>query len=416
MIILDNVPKTTNCKKYSTIIIITLYPLSERDYHRFGIDLFLKNEYTVKILTLFPLFTKDYAKIGVHNLMEYEGHKQIFTYNELSSELGNYSPDSSLIIMHCPIMCNNLKIYRVFKNYAFDYAITNLGNLPSPTHHDSPKCYISSYTITQYIQSFSVKAVLDKLLALFPKKYYWLLGITPAKYYLVGGVSALKIDSEYYITDRTTIISAHSMDYDLYLDMVTSKSSQMNFKYKYCVFIDQYFPYHPDFAIDTGKSPCSEEKYYPALNQFFDYIEKKFNVIVIIAAHPRADYHLHPHAYPNRRVISGKTNLMVRDADFVIMHNSTAINYAVLFKKSIIFLTTDEMKYNNMGFYYDEIYTFAEYFGQTPINIDGDYSSLCEIPNIDDNIYEKYINDFIKIKNSPEKKIWEIFIDEIEKN
>ena len=144
-------------------------------------------------------------------------------------------------------------------------------------------------------------------------------------------------------------------------------------------------------------------------------MKKKFSVKVIIAAHPRAEYNLHPNAYPHRTVISGKTNYLVRDAEFVIMHSSTAISYAVLFKKPIIFLTTDEMKNNYGGLYDDATHTFARCLGQTPINIDGNYSSLCEIPKINDKLYEKYINDYIKIKNSPEKKIWDIFINEIEK-
>ncbi len=220
----------------------------------------------------------------------------------------------------------------------------------------------------------------------------------------------------YYISDKTTVINTHSMDYDRYLEMDPSKPAYLDKLSKYCVFIDEYFPFHPDYVVAGVKPPCTENKYYPSLNKFFDYVEKKFNLPVIIAAHQRADYNSHPKAYPYRTIISGQTNYLVRDAEFVIMHSSTAISYAALFKKAILFITTDELKENNDGLYDDAICTFARFFGKAPINTDGDYSSLCEIPAIDEKLYDKYINDYIKVKGTPKKKIWEIFIDEIEKH
>ena len=115
MNITDNVPATTNSKKYSTIIIITLYPLSERYYQRFGIDTFLKCGYVVKVLDVYPLFTKNYAEIVVNNRKDYEGYKQILSINELRSELNVYSPDNCLIIIYIHILYNSLKIYNAFK-------------------------------------------------------------------------------------------------------------------------------------------------------------------------------------------------------------------------------------------------------------------------------------------------------------
>ncbi|MBQ3718555.1 MAG: hypothetical protein II893_04060 [Methanomicrobium sp.] len=406
---------TKKQKKISTIIIITVHPFSERDYVRFGIDTFLENGYAIKVFVIFPMFTQNYADNVIPEIKNGIESKIISSANKIRSELRQYSPENCMIIMNCHIVYNSLKLYRVLKEYSIDYSIVNLGSIPAIKNDGSLKSAFIAAKIKRYIQLFSLRAVCDKFLTILPKKYYWLLGVTPAKYYLVGGAIALEAPFGIYFSDKTTIINAHSMDYDRYLEMDAYTFSVNDINSKYCVFIDQYLPHHPDNAVSYGKSPCSEEKYYSALNIFFEYIEKKFDIKVIIAAHPRADYSLHPNAYPNRTIILGKTNYLVRDADFVIMHNSTAISYAVLFKKPILFLTTNELIENYGGMYNDSISTFAQYFGQAPINIDTDYSQLSEIPKINEKLYDKYINDYIKIKGSPDKKIWEIFIDEIEK-
>ncbi len=400
-------------RKYTTIIIITIYPLSERDYQRFGIDTFLKKGYSVRVLDICPFITPNYADIVVSDKKEYSDYKQIRNADELRLELDKVSSDNCLIISLCSIVYGALSIYRTIKKCSFDYAVVNLGSLPCVSHHGDNYSILLYKKIVRCLKLISVRAVCDKLLSTIPSKYYGLLGITPAKYYLVGGMIASKSTSNYYISNETTVIYAHSMDYDRYLDMEASQPAELNCT-KYCVFIDDYLPFHPDYAVIGLKNPCSENNYYPALNKFFDYVEKKFNLKVIIAAHPRSDYNLHPNLYSDRTIISGKTNYLVRDAEFVIMHSSTAISYPVLFKKRILLITTNEINESN-SLDYKYIQVFAKYFGQTPINVDEDYSSFT-IPNVDEKLYEKYINDYIKMKNTPEKKIWEIFIDEIEKH
>lgn len=416
MNIIDNEHARRNLRKYNTIIIITIYPLSERDYHKYGIGTFIDNGYDVIVLDVYPLIAKNFSDITIHNTKRYKNYKQISNIGELNYEFGKYSSENTLLIVYCNFVFSCLKIYKEINNHSFDYTVSILGNLPS-VNNNIPLSTLSIYKkVKRYLKILSVRAICDKCLKIIPKKCIGPLGFAPAKYCIVGGASALRTCSdEYYISDNTNIIQAHSMDYDLYLEMYPCSPSDININSNYCVFIDEYFPYHPDFRTIGIKSPVSEENYYPSLNRFFDCIEKMFNIIVIIAAHPRADYNLHPNVYSNRKIIAGKTNYLVRDAKFVIMHSSTAISYAALFKKPIIFTVTNEMIANYGGIYNELTVVFARCFGQTPINIDDDYSSLCEIPKINEKLYDKYINEYIKIKGSQDKKIWEIFIDEIEK-
>ena len=67
--------------------------------------------------------------------------------------------------------------------------------------------------------------------------------------------------------------------------------------------------------------------------KFFDYIEHKFHVRIIIAAHPKSNYDAKSDYYQGRTIIKGDTARLVKDSSFVIASQSTAINLAILFNK-----------------------------------------------------------------------------------
>ena len=85
----------------------------------------------------------------------------------------------------------------------------------------------------------------------------------------------------------STKISINSSDYDNYLTLNREKTKQ--FSEKYCVFLDEFLPYHPDFPI-LGIQTVNPKTYFQNLNRFFDFIEQKSGTKVIVAAHPKADY------------------------------------------------------------------------------------------------------------------------------
>ena len=62
----------------------------------------------------------------------------------------------------------------------------------------------------------------------------------------------------------------------------------------------------------------------------------------IIAAHPRRDKKDLPNI--DKRFIFNKTPQLIRDSALVVLHHSTAISLAVLFKKPMVLLTLDEFE------------------------------------------------------------------------
>jgi hypothetical protein len=98
---------------------------------------------------------------------------------------------------------------------------------------------------------------------------------------------------------------------------------------------------------------------------------------------------------------------------------STALQWAVIMKKPIIFVTTDEIQ--NAFYarsYAKHIDCFATTLGKKIVNL-SDLSSINkwrDYLNVDEEKYEEYIETYIKTKGSPEKLLWNIVIEHIEKD
>ena len=153
-------------------------------------------------------------------------------------------------------------------------------------------------------------------------------------------------------------------------------------------------------------SPATVEGYYPTLRRFFDHLEKKFSVKIVIAAHPRADYGDRQDYFGGRPVIGGKTAELVRNAGFVLADASTSISYAVLFRKPALFFTTAEFEAGDVGPWIARV---ASSLGKKVVNIDEPISiDWKKELTIDEAAYAGYCSTYIKTPGTPEKPFWEI--------
>ncbi len=180
---------------------------------------------------------------------------------------------------------------------------------------------------------------------------------------------------------------------------------------KYAVYLDAYLPYQSDLPL-LGMKALNPQKYYNDLNKFFYLIEAKFGFEVVIAAHPKALYT--ENQFFGRSVIYSKTPELIKDASLVIAHASTAISYAVLNSKPILFVYTDEMlEYYENG-YMQFIYAMADYLLAPVVNVTTDSMAITEsILNFSADRYGSYINDFIVTDSAKYMLSREVFLKEI---
>lgn len=106
------------------------------------------------------------------------------------------------------------------------------------------------------------------------------------------------------------------------------------------VFLDSKVTYSQD-QIKMGYSLIDEKYYFDKLNKFFDMVERKFDKKVVICAHPSYDLSKADKHYNGRLVVKNKSYEYISKAYLVFFHNTQSINIALLYRKPILILESD---------------------------------------------------------------------------
>ena len=194
------------------------------------------------------------------------------------------------------------------------------------------------------------------------KKFIYIKYGVIKKYNLgfVAGEQLLRTDS---FAAKT--IPINMSDYDTYKDKANKKIRILEGKYVF--FLDINLPFQSDLSL-TGASALNAEEYYASLNRFFSLIEIAYTTRVVIASHHMANNTYQ--RYDGRECHQSNTAELVRGADFVISHHSTSIGYAILNKKPIVFIYTNEMLKLYSTCRIRWIQDLAQYFELSFYNVD----------------------------------------------
>lgn len=203
-------------------------------------------------------------------------------------------------------------------------------------------------------------------------------------------------------------IWAHSFDYDEYLE-VERKSRNSEFNFPYIVYLDEDIVNHPDLNHAGLRPVTTAPSFYSRLNRIFRKIEVYMGMPIVIAAHPKSTYNLQSHPFEERVVRIGKTAEIVKNASMVLGHASCSFNYAMLWKKPICVITSNDIEISHIGPWLN---ARAKITNARIINIDKtDYElGNTDFNKIDDNVYDHYIHQYIKCNELYDEYLWEIFI------
>lgn len=136
---------------------------------------------------------------------------------------------------------------------------------------------------------------------------------------------------------------------------------------KYAVFLDINLPFQSDL-VHCGLPVVNASSYFKSLNRFFDLLEETQGIKIVIAAHPKAPYI--GGEFGKRETYRMLTAELVKDAEYVITHTSTALSYAVLNLKPTLFIYTDEMMSIYKNTVIQEINGLVFYLNASVYNID----------------------------------------------
>lgn len=398
--------------KFSRIIYLVASPWNYRDHKRHGADIFQKNGYEVIVLdftyAIYPLFPMK----PLYN--DFYKHYQFFSEKEVLTSIESLNT-SDLIIELCNFSPKHFFIYQALSKMKLTYAIAENNCYPQgivSNNAPHPK-------LINRLSNF-LKLPFNVMLKRIKHKFKWKYDcqkkyIRGPSYIIAGGKYSINFSLTFDFKFKSPkIIWTHALDYDIYLESKKNICKSDEFPKSFIVFLDQYFPFHTDYYIMTDSILINPETYYSKICSFFDYLENKFQIPVVIAAHPRAEYEKHPNYYKGRRVVKNKTNDLVKRSEFIVAHSSTAINFPVIYIKPVIFIKTNELE----ECYYigPDIEAMSKCFNKIPINIDNIDFNMINFTTeltVDDKIYEQYKENYIKRSLSVNKLSWEIVIDAI---
>ena len=376
------------------IIFLVESTFNKRDYERFGINLLRKNGFGVEVWDCTPVFQEEYYKnYTPPDPFKFESLK-IFNNEKVLYYKIKSLTKSDLVLMFGFRGLKYLKLHRILSSSKADYVIPMINAIPT---HDEWK-------------DLSLEKILRKIL----KNIFFMLfkigfvRIKSARFAIIASKKA--IFQNYFIGKSTELIWTHTLDYDLYLKERNKKTKEKNI----AVFLDEYQPFHPDWILLGVAGKLNPDRYFNLLNTFFDIVEKKTGLKVVIAAHPRSKYEEHKGCWGKRKWYRGKTIQLVKQAKLVIAHSSISIGFANLFRKPIIFINDAELNKMPVSCYL--IKAMSEAHGKKQIFIDsGEVAKIDwkKEMKIDKKAYDNYKEDYIKNKGSPNLPFWQIVADRL---
>lgn len=185
------------------------------------------------------------------------------------------------------------------------------------------------------------------------------------------------------------IVPGHCQDYSNYFLKETLSPIDISNQKSYAVLLDAPGPFFAsDYSHLGRKVFLTSDIWYPALTRFFEKLETETWVDIKIAGHYKSSHPFLAPCFGNREVHYNKTAELVKNSAFVITRSSAAISFAVLFKKPIIFIYSDQLKNDDHAMYHTE--GMAQMLGTEPINIDNSPESIKPFLEVNETLYKEY--------------------------
>lgn len=188
-------------------------------------------------------------------------------------------------------------------------------------------------------------------------------------------------------------VKSHNVKYDEYL---SNKDSTNIIGEKYILFIDCALCYHP---IDFDKSDpnFNVDHYIRQLNHYFDLVEQKYGMPVVISLHPVSYEILTSKKLGGRKVSYGKTAQLIHHAEFIISHFSTSLINVILEKKPSVIISSNEINNSDRRYTLAVANVFAKKCGFSKDSLDSPALPKAKVNEGKyDSFTEKYLINFNK--------------------
>jgi hypothetical protein len=371
----------------------------------FGIDYLTQNEFKVTFLDLSFLIDGQASRNLYKDELKLAGCEiiTIRRYRQLDEFVKEYSMNTIFIDMVVGASSYGIKeaaIFRILKKYSAKYYVVCGGLNPTVNSLSKSSGYISKVKRVIKRPSLLLNLILRK--AILSLASFNILFPRPHRILGVVGNSQL---TQYCknIRFKKPVTPMNSYNYGDYIEYLAHKDPPIELE-NICVFLDEDHTNHPDYYL-LGIAPLNKNEYILSMNHFFDSVEERTGLSVVIAAHPKSKFGPKEHPYGKRVFIKGKTIDLVAKSKMVIAHSSTSISYPVLFNKPLVLTINNEMK--NRIEIIDTVKAFARELFISIIDVD----SKSEVGEFRIDLdskpkYEHYLYSYVLSLEAKEKKPW----------
>jgi hypothetical protein len=146
----------------------------------------------------------------------------------------------------------------------------------------------------------------------------------------------------------------------------------------------------------------------------FDRIEALIGGAVTIAVHPKSTIDDLEPFFGNRLAVREGAQTVVGATELVLCHASASLSYAVIWRKPVLFLTSDDL---SISWYKSHIDEMSRILNRPVLNIDHledvaaeQLRKMIERP-VDESCYATYEERFIRSRWSRSGRLWQVFAD-----
>lgn len=314
-----------NIRKF---IFLFVTPALDNDENKYSLKKIIDKGYQVEIWDLTPaivpetekaITAKRFASKFIYS-MRYDNIRQIEENIQANCESAFFFPMFDLYF-------EVRKLYDMFTKYNVRYGYVNNMVCDFDAIVDNVKIRIGDRLRIQYVKALFFNRIWKKFLCYKPAEFIGFGTIGNENTFMNRDVCS----------DKTEKLYLHTFDYERFMDVMPYEH-----EHEYCVFLDQYIPFHPDNIVDAGLK-IDAQKYYNELNAILDSIRRVLKMDIIVAAHPRADYSDKMGYVNGYRVEYGKTPELIKGASLVVAHSSTAIGMVPMAKVPLAIIDIDSV-------------------------------------------------------------------------
>jgi hypothetical protein len=386
-------------RSMSRYYIVSHAAFSARDWDRFGCDEMQAAGYQVC-----PIVMDTALGASAAARPSIEGTIVPQTLQAAEALVGGIGP-SDIVLVELRLSAATRPFFRMLRRHGVRYAAVNLGTLPGRGDPTGARSFAQRMRFHLQRTKGQVSRTRWFLHEVAANRFEY-FRLQPPSIWLTAGTATSPFTAGLPMIWRAKHISVSSFD-----AMLADRLRQPRAATRpVAVFLDEAFADHPDYDILGVPPPVTARAYWAAMERFFQALERATSLRVMIAIHPKNRGEV-PQAIRARMAERGQTAELVRDAKAVICHASTAVSFAVLFRRPLIFVTTAEIERSVYG---PAIARMASWFGQQPVNADQFEAAQLALRDVDEASYRRYERAFLRAPDASELHPWEILRAEAE--